>query len=25
MSIIGFILTWLANKVSNKVADYGLW
>lgn len=25
MSIIGFILTFFANKVSNRVAGYGLW
>lgn len=25
MSVIGFILTFIANKVSNRVADYGLW
>jgi putative aldouronate transport system permease protein len=25
MSVIGFILTYAANKVSNKLTDYGLW
>jgi putative aldouronate transport system permease protein len=25
MSVIGFILTFTANKVSNKLTDYGLW
>jgi putative aldouronate transport system permease protein len=25
MSLIGFILTFAANKVSNKLTDYGLW
>jgi putative aldouronate transport system permease protein len=25
MSLIGFILTYSANKVSNKLTDYGLW
>lgn len=25
MSVIGFALTFVANKVSNRVADYGLW
>lgn len=25
MSVIGFIMTFFANKVSNRVADYGLW
>lgn len=25
MSVIGFILTYTANKISNKLTDYGLW
>jgi putative aldouronate transport system permease protein len=25
MSVIGFILTFTANKISNKLTDYGLW